>query len=139
MEEATIGGNLPQQQVTEPPSEAGELHYIRRPAWESLERCVARLRESDSFNASWASAAAGVSVTAVIGFLTVLTTSSHNQPHSVALTFLGLLAVMAAVVAMIAYQLEKRTRESRVSHLGALKEEMAAAKRYMVKDPQDAT
>jgi ABC-type Fe3+-siderophore transport system permease subunit len=110
------------------------MHFIRRPQWESLERCVERVKEADTFNASWVSGAIGVSVTAVIGFVTVLLTSSHKEPHSVGLTFLALLAVAGAAVAIIVYKIEDKARKLRVSHLDALKEEMAAAKHYMVDD-----
>jgi hypothetical protein len=47
---------------------------------------------------------------------------------------------MAAVGTKIVYEIEKRSRANRISHIDALKDEMAAAKGYMTKpEPISAT
>jgi len=117
---------------TEPPLPEYQAHWwIRRMDWEALKRCVARLREGDTFHASWTSGLAGASVSAAIGFVTVLFTSSHRTPHSAALELLGLIVVFSALGALFMYRSEKRDRRNRVSHLDALKEEMGAMEHYM--------
>ena len=130
-ETSTISrSGLPQQSVTQPPPEAGEMHYIRRSQWEALERCVGRVKEEDTFNASLASVFGGASIAALISFITVASAS----PHAFTLAFLGIITVLAGIMTGVVYYVEKRARENRVSHLDALREEMDAAKHYMVDD-----
>ncbi len=125
---------LPTQHVTEPPREAGEMHFIRRPVWEGLERCVTRLREPDPFYSSWTSFCLGLGFSALVGFFTVLTTSSQATPHTAALELLGGLAVVTFFLAWMIHRIELRERRNRVSQVSALEEEMEACRRYMVAD-----
>ena len=98
--------------------------------WESINRCVGRVKEGDTFNASWASALGGTSATALIGFVTVCLTNASGY----ALCFLGVLAVMSALAAFLVFKLEERSRKGRVSHLDALKEELRAIEKYMTSE-----
>jgi hypothetical protein len=146
MEDSTLLGEIvPEKRLPEgipspyfePASpESAAYRSLRRMDWESLQRCVDRLREGDTFNASWTSGLIGVAATALIGLVTILLTSS--SPPTNALIVLGTLTVMATLSAFLVFKVEERSRKERVSHLDALKEEMAAMERYMT-SPEAAT
>lgn len=122
-----LAPGMPQPYI-EPPSPQSQAHrWIRRMDWESLNRCVDRIKEGDTFNASWTSALGGVSAASLIGLVTVGFTTASGY----ALFFLGVIAVMSALTAVLIFKVEARGRKERVSHLDALKEEMAAMEKYM--------
>jgi hypothetical protein len=100
--------------------------------WERLERCVANLNEDDPLTASWTSLLVGASFTAVIGCVTTPVASHLDLRAVVIMTILGCLAVFSALGAWLTHKFEKQLRQSRVTHLDALKIEMQAIERYMV-------
>jgi hypothetical protein len=125
---------LPQQFVTPPPEEAGEIRMIRRSQWESLKRCVGRIRPYSSPGASWTSFLAGVAVSGLIGLITVrYTIATKAMPDSTAQAMLFWLTVFAAICTALMWKMEQRERKNRADHLDALKDEMNAIDSYMTK------
>ena len=126
-----LAENMPKP-YAETPSKWSQAHrWVRRVDWEALNRHVGRLKEQDTFNTSWMSFCLGVAASAFIGFLTVLMTSSHHEPHSVALLALGGLTVGGLFLAFVIRKIDQRARANQHSLLSVLQEEMTAMESYI--------
>jgi hypothetical protein len=125
---------LPQQFISPPPEQAGEIRMIRRSQWESLKRCVERIKPDSSPGASWTSFLAGIAVSGLISLITVrYTVATKAAPDTAAQAMLFWLTVFSALCTVLMWKMEGRERKNRIDHLDALKDEIEAIDGYMTK------